>query len=761
MGGYIPLKITAPETGLVQNRQEMILPDDAFPVLQNAYIWRETIQRKLGLQQLARLTRVFTALSLGNSHASPWTFIIWSTLVPPKVPETNATIAPGSVIITVGTDTFTDQGNGTLRRQDGNLTSTINYITGSVTLDLLVAAGTAATINFSYTPNLPVMGVRARDVNASRIPRTVFFDTVYAYIFTTAGVREFIPGTTWTGNDHNFFWTTNYWQTAAGLKLFWATNFSGPTGDPIRYTDGMTWTNFAPQIDAAGNLLTGALALTPFRGRMLAINTLEGMSQATSIFYPQRIRWSAIGSPLTSDNPNAWRDDIRGQGGFINLPTTQNITAIGFVRDNLVIYCEGSTWQLRYTGRSIAPFQIEQVNPELGAESLFSAVQFDTSLVGIGDKGIVECDSFKSERIDAKILDLVFSFNTNNFGPSRIQGVRDFINKLAFWTYAYVPQGGTDVTYPNRRLLYNYENDSWAIFEDSITALGTFYPLSGRTWLNANQSSPPSSPAWKDANFSWAGKPFAVPDIVAGNQQGFIFYLDQLNKNDPSLFIQNVTGGTTPTVITSPNHNLQTGQIIQISAIPIGTPFADLNGIPFQISVIDINNFTLQSYNAAQDAFTNFQFDPTGVFVGAGKISVLDNFLIQTKKFNFLDQGQNIQLGFVDVLMAATVNGAITLNVYLNYNETDPVNVLPENVNFTTQTPDTFFNATVPTNSASANNIEGTKYWQRVYCAARGNFITLVWTLSNGQMNGLEQASEVEIDAKVIWVRPAGRMTNI
>jgi hypothetical protein len=155
--------------------------------------------------------------------------------------------------------------------------------------------------------------------------------------------------------------------------------------------------------------LNQCLCLLPFRSRLVAFNTFEGQTLGTSINYPQRIRWAAIGNPLVVDamgppaTVGAWRDDVRGRGGYIDIPTAENIISVGYVRDNLVIYCERSTWQLRYTGRSVAPFQIEKVNTELGAQSTFSAVQFDTSLVGIGDKGVVECDSYKSERIDIKI----------------------------------------------------------------------------------------------------------------------------------------------------------------------------------------------------------------------------------------------------------------------------------------------------------------------------------------------------------------------
>ena len=57
---YKPLSVKGNATGLVQNREDFILPDDAYPVLENAYVWRERIKRKQGWQLLGRLSRTFT-----------------------------------------------------------------------------------------------------------------------------------------------------------------------------------------------------------------------------------------------------------------------------------------------------------------------------------------------------------------------------------------------------------------------------------------------------------------------------------------------------------------------------------------------------------------------------------------------------------------------------------------------------------------------------------------------------------------------------
>lgn len=848
MAQYEPLYVKQFEAGLIQSRQEFILPDDAFPILENAVVFRERIARRQGLDLVGRLRRVFVTLSLGLSGASPWTFTIWSTLVPPIVPEATAQIEPGSVIINIGVITFTDQGDGTLTSATPGNSGVINYQTGVVTLIHTAGPGIATTISFNYFPGLPVMGLRSRELNSINVEQLVAFDTVYAYIFAAGGFQEFIPGTVWTGTDSDFFWSTNYWVSSANEKIFWVTNFfrTGVTGDPIRYTNGTTWIDFAPQINAAGDILAQALVLLPFRGRLVAFNTYEGASFGTSIQFSNRIRWAAIGNPftvvsaiVTTVNPNAWRDDIRGQGGFLDIPTSEAIVAVGFVRDNLVIYCERSTWQLRYTGRTIAPFQIEKVNSELGSESTFSAVQFDTSLVGIGDKGVVECDSFKSERIDIKIPDLVFEFKNENDGTKRVHGIRDIQQRLAYWTYVFNPSSSPDLKFPNRRLVYNYENDSWAIFTDSLTALGTFQEPVSRTWATSNFP-------WTQANFPWLDVPAQFPFIIGGNQQGFVLKLssniEPKVSNDVTLFITNIMGNiTTPTVITSPNHNLVSGQVITISDIPSTDPFAaslnsprigvitgatqsfpciitsvnhgllmgsrvvitgvlgmvELNGLSYLITVTGVNTFALDGIDStnftaytgggawsftnafaieidpASDPVNSFQLwryspttldftipqlNPPGTYLGGGQIAVRDGFSIVSKKFNFLDQGQNIQLGYLDVLMDTTDLGAVTLNVYQDYNNSSPINILPENINPSTSQPDPFFNSTV--NTFQTNGLPSIKNIQRVFCPVRGHFITIEWTLSNAQLVSIEQESFVQFDFQILWMRPAGTQLN-
>lgn len=887
MGGYKPLQISGNETGLVQNREEFLLPADAYPVLQNAYVWRERILRKKGYQLLGRLARELISEDLGNSGTDPWDFNFYTALS--ITGEPNAQIQPQTVIIYVNTTTpatgsiltynnasncevtttaphglstedvitisgvitdpdepgyinggpytisvvsptsftinqnslewpvyvsggtwtedvaseelFDDGLGGLITRPPTVSRGTINYNTGDIVVTG-ATVGDPSAITALYYPGLPVMGICKQELNNSNYDQTLFFDQKYCYIFA-AGVgafNEFLPATTTRWNAANlgiagtdFFWSTNYWISGGASspfsttdkKLFWVTNGSGQSlanSDPPRITDGSQWVDFDSggwhQIDAT-NFLFNWLCMLPFRGRMVTFNTWEGVDKNSLQNFRQRIRWATIGNPFIAYDAGppakgSWRSDIRGQGGFLDIPTSEDIVSVGFVRDNLVIYCERSTWQLRYTGRSIAPFQIEKVNSELGAEGTFSTVQFDTSLVGIGDKGIVECDSYKSERIDIKIPDYVFYFNRYNNGPERIQGIRDFQNRLAYWTVPVASYYDGSVStpnwiFPNQRLVYNYENDSWATFDDSLTALGTYQTQSSRTWINTKKP-------WIECNFSWIDQPQQFPSIVGGNQQGYVEYLDELNTNDFSLAITGIMfDPDNATVIKSPNHNLRNGTVIEIGGIPTGTAYSNLNDGIFAILLGDQNGqnqqnyFRLTKYNAVTGQFSDNQVDtdPGSEYLGGGQFSVRDNFIIQSKKFGFVEDGQSIQVGYIDLLMAATGSsnpGSISMNVYLDYDTSNASNTVPKNVIPDTEPDqaDTFFNAVIPTSpSQYAMAPQGTKFWQRVFCPTRANFLTLEYTFSNAQMAGIEQTLPVQIDAQILWQRPAGRITQI
>src|SRR5690606_6255263 len=107
----------------------------------------------------------------------------------------------------------------------------------------------------------------------------------------------------------------------------------------------------------------------------------------------------------------------------------------------------------------------------------------------------------------------------------------------------------------------------------------------------------------------------------------------------------------------------------------------------------------------------------------------------------------------MDILMNNTERGELTLNIYADYNETEPTNTFPQN-DFN-NVADPFFN-TIITTSATPHR-GSSKNFQRFYCNVRSSFITLEFTLSQTQMNSISQGEDVHIDAQILYMRPAGR----
>lgn len=533
--------------------------------------------------------------------------------------EPDASVKPGSFSMTIdpgGTpEVITDNGDCTLT---GSIaaTGTINYATGAVTITG-AAGSVATTMSLAYYPGLPVMGIRTREIPAINAEATIAFDTVYAYQYSNANSRwqEFIGGTKWTGNNSQFFWSTNYWQDANNNEIFWATNYKiDGTIDPIRYTNSIGWTTFNPTTNGS-NELYQARILVPYKGRLVALRTFEGADSATGVEYPQRARWSQLGDP--TDQTNGWRDDIRGRGGWVEAATNEYIQSAAFIGDLLVVQFERSTWALRYSGNELQPFYWDRINIELGAKSTFSEVQFDRAILGIADKAIVQCDGNSVTPIDAQIPDEVFEIHNQNNGPLRVHGIRDFKNRLVYWTF---PNDDENGTYPNRVLVYNYENQSYAFFTDSFTCYGTWQRFNDLRWQDLTDTT------WTESTFPWDSpiNQSGFPSIIAGNQQGFTFVLNTEAQNASSRQIKSFTlstGANDPLKITSPNHNLQDGDWIYITGVneSVSGNLDIVNGRVFNVArnTADILNL----YEKPRYAITNITQATQAVVTAAGHVS--------------------------------------------------------------------------------------------------------------------------------------------
>jgi len=338
---------------------------------------------------------------------------------------------------------------------------------------------------------------------------------------------------------------------------------------------------------------------------------------------------------------------------MIDIPTNEHIISVFFMRDVLLVKCERSSWKIVYTGNEFLPFVFQKINTELGCESTFSIVPFDQGVFAIGNYGITVDDSVNVRRIDEKIPDIVFQFNNDQEGIKRVYGIRDFSNQLVYWTY---PNSAQDPEFPNKTLVFNYINKTWAIFNDSFTCFGYFQKAGDTTWATLPYAS------WADWDVAWNSgiTQSQYPDVIAGNQQGYTLLVQQQVANAPSLFVTDIAAG----VVTSPSHNLQDGTFLKITGA-LGTGIS--TDIVFKITVTGVDTFT--GFDADGDPIEGSDY------LGGGEITILQNMDISSKVFSpFYDQGAQVKLGYMDFFLDKTSEGEVTLNLYVNENDSLAIN---------------------------------------------------------------------------------------
>lgn len=667
-----------------KNKKPFLFVDDAFQELQNAYCFRDEIKKREGLRLVGRLRRnlgpLLILVALDGSGSGEQ-FLI--TAFVPAAEFPTASIVPGSINVTDGTNTFKDPlANGIIVGTPSG-SGTINYISGRLGLTGGLA-GNPVNGSFSYYPGLPGMGIETREIIGINDEETIWFDTTYAYKNVGGNFQEY-PGTvTWNSSNSDFFWSTNYRGSTPQARLFFVTNFKLDNGSPMRYTDGSTWTDFAPAVSSTQFLFSGRI-LIPYYGRLLALNCWEGVDRASSVNIFNRCRFSQIGNPIESTLPSpaidlAWRSDLFGRGGFVDAPTNEEITSAIFFKNTLIVTFERSTWRLQYLGEYGLPFIWERISSDFGSESTFSTVLFDTGVLAVGDKAIVVSNGGNVERIDMDIPDQVYQFKNANNGTKRVQGIRDFKKEVVYWCYPDYPDEQVALGaqfYPNKTLLYNYRNNTFAFFRNNVTCFGNFQYQFDVSWDDLQVF-------WDDYSILWSGPDqVKMPLIVSLNQHGYAHFYgyndistssnSTINANDQeSLFIKDVIAGAT-VQLTIPDHNLLNDEFIYVTnLIYVNVTVAGsttLNDKIYQISVIDKDTIQLFYWDVHENELVeDFIYTNVGTYFGGGSIALFPKLYIETKDFSPLKQqlGQNIKTSYIDFLFDASTPSPINVLMKMN-----------------------------------------------------------------------------------------------
>lgn len=626
-------------------------------------------------------------------------------------------------------------------------------------------------------------------------------------VATTTGINlqtGYVTTVTDADNIVVTFPNANIATNGAGGIAQYLTSRSDTTKDCLRWYDGdptngsstapvlngtKGWVNFMPPLSesnfsiadlpAAIYYLIGAKLIIPFKDRLLFIGPVVQTSSANSqVYLPDTIVWCQNGTPYytcsfngtatsaaTVFNPllvptnqtataPAWFSDSSGFGGYLQAGLDQNMNTVSTNEDVLIIGLDETQTRLVYTGNDFLPFNLFVINSELGSSSSFSAINMDRGVMTRGDRGYVITSQVEAQRFDLEIPDEVFQVNLKNNGTERICAQRDYTSEWVYFTY---PSNEVTYKFPNQTLQYNYRDHSWAVFNECYTTYGQYRRQTGFTWATVGLY----FPTWSQWNQPWNASTSTLlqPDVIAGNQQGFILIRDEGTGEGDSLYIQSISG----TTITSPDHCLNQGDFILISGC-LGTVSSALNGKVFQVGTTTQNTFTITSNNPPIG---------TGTYLGGGLIKRFYRPFIQTKQFPVAwEMGRKTRLGTQRYLFSTTESSQVTLYIFLSQNADSPYNfgpIVPDlgSVNdalvYSTvlyTCPESTNIGLTPANSSlvAPTAIQQSETWHRLNTSLIGDTVQLAITLSDAQMfdENLEyQTAEIELHGFILDVYPS------
>lgn len=841
------------------------IDNDAFPLLYNFYSWRGRVKKKRGTITLGRL-QVQAEISSSPNNYQLTQFALVNgegNLVTQYSLGNTSTLVPGSLGLDVAGNTYTDLDEDGILVGNPSGSGTVNYATG----EIVITGGGSNNVTgyFSYYTGLPVMGLKdfVSSNSSSQYPLLLAFDTKYSYQVKqpaqTFYNTTFYKGTetpfTWSGQDYEQFWTTNYegslWATnnKPGIHLVTCTYSSGSgtttitmnlkrdgsnvttlivgdkiwfnewnsggsningmcgsvsditgassgnyvvtfadtrtvasTGigqllthpisgqDGIRFYDGdptdgsgipasqnKGWVNFAPPLTETSVVinnktsglyyLVGALAIVPFKDRLLFFSPWIQTSTGVAIQLKDTVIWSWNGTPYytvdsignavsvpdnRSADVSAYFVDQTGKGGFLSAGVDQPITTISNNEDVLLVGFGGTGRKTRfvYTGDDLQPFLFFLINSELPSSATFSSISLDRGAIDLGVYGIAITDQQSSQRIDLEIPTKVFEINGLNNGLQRVNAIRDFFKE---WIYFSYPVNNSRWKYPTQTLLYNYRDNTWAVFYENFTCHGNYRKSNGYTWSTLPFKT------WASWREPWnSGTTTALfPSIVAGTPQGFVLIKGQgtgegqsgsIKMTSAPISISDITQAASAVVTVSNTTNFVVGQRVYLRDVQgmseINNDFNSsyvITNVGSSTITLDVNSSGFSAYTSGGTVYTsiysidhctdvgdylyflgslglsgineqiakvlatpdanNFFIDNdimhafTGTYTGNGTFARLCQPLLQTKQFPvYWQEGKKTRLGVQKYLMDKTTNGQVTVNIYLSQNDDDPWN---------------------------------------------------------------------------------------
>jgi hypothetical protein len=323
------------------------------------------------------------------------------------------------------------------------------------------------------------------------------------YLYDAADAQyELLGPTLFSGDNEDYWW---FWPFGSYLLctngVNSVTRLDPETGGNLTALSEQptAWDPARPGV----NILTTALLVVLFRGRVLYLNTTEEGQR-----HPRRCRYSDAGA----------YDQFATEFQFLDAPPgLGDIVTCDFIGERLFVGFERGWMELSRTGDVLAPFQWVPFISRFGAVSKLSTIRDNERLLSRSSTTMQAIDPNGQRFIDQKIPDLLRSFNPDN--THLCSGVRNEDENSFWWTVATAA-----APTPNKVLNATYDEEgnlAWSLFEMEIYVFSTFEVQGVATWnsLGPNAWDFYTTTSWDDARIGAAG----FTQLIAGGTEGTVY----------------------------------------------------------------------------------------------------------------------------------------------------------------------------------------------------------------------------------------------
>jgi len=449
--------------------------------------------------------------------------------------------------------------------------------------------------------------------------------------FAIASRDEYVSGTTYFAANG----TKRFVFTGKGMKAVYfydGTHVKGFTDNAAIIGDN---TDYKPYNALA---LTKATKVHWFNGKInFFVPVLGGSSYHQSVLYS--------GTRDTTGKGDQF--NVVGSG-LETVSTYELMKGTHFLGDVIIMEFQKSVWTLTKTSDSNIPYITRKIPSVIGTDATFSLVGWSNEVKSLGSTGLITTDGRKSVRFDNKIP----NFTTDEIEQPYIDlTYGGFDRNTGHFMFAYRQSESplADET-QDQVLIYNYEESTWAIYDQRFSVFGETYSGKNLAWNQIDETVEADWARWDTTDEIWnkIGLGEATQKTLAGDDDGYVYRLN-VDFDDYAAPITAINQAASAVI-----------------AAEAGFKIGDEVYIRNVVGMTEINE-KIATVSAATGAAVTVNLNSTDytAYTSGGFITKIINFEAILAPFNpYRDQGMNCFVSHIEVLINNKAG-----SVYLDFSE--------------------------------------------------------------------------------------------